>query len=152
VTDKTAVERMRRYRQRQRDETQRNLGKMQLRNVYVTPATYAMLHLLTEQYEDARGVIEEAIRRLHAAHYRPVTDNVTVASRSDRPKPAMRVQAPGKVERRAALVARVKALHRDQGMTANAIAAQLNREGEATLSGLGKWRHKAVQALLDEAG
>jgi hypothetical protein len=110
-----------------------------------------MLALLAEQYEDASGAIEEAIRRLHAAHYRAVTDSVTVTSRSDRPKPVPRVQEPGKVERRAALVRRIQELH-SEGLTASAIAARLNREGEATLSGVGQWRHKAVQALLGEAG
>jgi hypothetical protein len=110
-----------------------------------------MLALLTEQYEDASGAIEAAICRLHAAHYRPVADNVTVTSRSDRPKPAPQVQEPGKTNRRAALVRRIKALH-DEGLGATAIAARLNREGEATLSEVGQWRHKAVQALLDEAG
>jgi hypothetical protein len=151
VTDKTAAERMRRYRHRNRDEAQRHAGKVSLRNVYVTPAAHAMLALLAEQYGDASGAAEEAIRRLHAAHYRPVTDDVTVTSRSDRPKPAPRVQEPGKVERRTALVRRIQALH-SEGLTASAIAARLNREGEATLSGVGQWRHKAVQALLDEAG
>jgi hypothetical protein len=153
VTDKTAAERMRRYRQRNRDETQRHAGKVPLRNVYVTSAAHAMLALLAEQYEDASGAIEEAIRRLHAAHYRPVSDTVTVTSRSDRAKsaPRGRVQEPGKAARRADLVRHIKQMH-GEGLGASAIAARLNRESEATLSGVGQWRHKAVQALLDEAG
>ena len=118
-----------------------------------------MLALLAEQYGDASGAVEEAIRRLHAAHYRAVTDDVTI---TDEPrtrdetvtqpvtqKPPPR-QAPGQAERRAAIVRRVKELH-TSGITANAIASQLNREGEATLTGRGQWRHKAVQALINEA-
>jgi hypothetical protein len=151
VTDKTAAERMRRYRQHNSDEAKRHTGNVMFRHVYVTPATHAMLTLLAEQYGDASGAAEEAIRRLHAAHYRPVTDDITVTSRSDRPKSAPRVQEPGKAARCAALIQRIKALH-DEGLGATAIAARLNREGEATLSGVGQWRHKAVQALLDEAG
>jgi hypothetical protein len=110
-----------------------------------------MLALLAEQYGDASGAAEEAIRRLHAAHYRAVSDTVTVTSRSDRPKPVTRGHAlePGKADRRAALVRRIKELH-SEGMTASAIARVLNSEGEPTLSGLGEWRHKTVQALLDE--
>ena len=151
MTDTTAAERMRRYRQRNRDEAQRHAGKMQLRHVYVTPATHAMLALLAEQYGDASGAAKEAIRRLHAAHYRPVTDDVTVASRETPAPRRGTVTAPhGKADRRAALVRRIRALH-DEGLGATAIAARLNREGEATLSGVGQWRHKAVQALLDEA-
>jgi hypothetical protein len=150
MTAQTPAERTRRYRQRQRNDAERHDGKVPLRNVYVTSAAQAMLALLAEQYGDASGVIEEAICRLHAAHYRSVTDNVTVTARSDRPKPAPRMQEPGKPARRAALVRRIKALH-DEGLGATAIAARLNREGEATLSGVGQWRHKAVQALLNEA-
>jgi hypothetical protein len=151
MTAQTPAERTRRYRQRQRDESQRHVGNVLLRNIYVTSAAQAMLTLLAEQYGEASGAIEEAIRRLHAAHYRPVTDNVTMTSRSDRPKLAPRVQESGKADRRTALVRRIKALH-DEGLGATAIAVRLNREGEATLSGVGQWRHKAVQALLDESG
>jgi hypothetical protein len=94
---------------------------------------------------------EEAIRRLHAAHYRAVTGDVTVTSReTPAPRRGTVTAPPGKADRRAALVRRIKALH-DEGLGATAIAARLNREGEATLSGAGQWRHKAVQALLDEA-
>jgi hypothetical protein len=152
MSDPTAIERMQRYRQRKRDEAQRHSGKVQLRNIHVTPAAHAMLALLAEQYGDASGAAEEAIRRLHAAHYRAVSDTVTVTSRSDRAQsaPRGRVQEPGKAARRADLVRRIKQMH-GEGLGASAIAARLNREGEATLSGVGQWRHKAVQALLDEA-
>ena len=59
------------------------------------------------------------------------------------PKPALRPQAfePSKAEWR------IKELH-DEGISVSAIAAQLNREGEATLSGRGQWRHKLVLALM----
>jgi hypothetical protein len=51
---------------------------------------------------------------------------------------------------RAALGRHIKALH-DEGLGASAIAARPNREGGATLTECGQWRHKAVQALINEA-
>ena len=161
VADTSAVERMRRYRQRQRDEAERHAGKVALRKVFVTPAAHAMLAILGEQYGDVSGAVEEAIRRLHAAHYRAVTDDVTITNDprtrdvtvtqpvTQKPPPRTREQAPGQAERRASIMRRVKELHAS-GMTASAIAAQLNREGEATLTGRGQWRHKLVQALISE--
>lgn len=153
MADQTAVERVQRYRQRKREEAQRHIGKVLLRGVYVSPAASAMLAIISEQYGDPSEAVEEAIRQLHAQHYRRVSSDVPVTSRSDRPKPTPRGHAPepGQADRRAALVRRIKELHAG-GETANAIASRLNREGEATLTGRGQWRHKLVQALIDEAG
>jgi excisionase family DNA binding protein len=53
------------------------------------------------------------------------------------------------VERKAALVQRMRAMHA-KGLSGQAIATQLNAEGEPTLSGRGTWKKGTVDNLLKE--
>jgi hypothetical protein len=51
------------------------------------------------------------------------------------------------VQRKAALVARLRAL-KAQGLTLQAIATQLNAEGEPTLTHKGRWQKGTIGNLL----
>jgi excisionase family DNA binding protein len=63
------------------------------------------------------------------------------------PPPPM---ADGPLERRATLVRRVQALHK-QGLTLRAIAQRLNDEGVPTISGKGRWQQGTIGNLLAQA-
>jgi excisionase family DNA binding protein len=64
--------------------------------------------------------------------------------------PAPLPVAEGPLERRAALVRHVQALH-TQGLTLRAIAQRLNDEGVPTISGKGQWQQGTIGNLLAQA-
>jgi excisionase family DNA binding protein len=66
------------------------------------------------------------------------------------PMPPTRSAVETPQDRKAALLARLQAM-KAEGMSTQAIATQLNREGLPTISGRGQWQKGTVANLLAEA-
>jgi hypothetical protein len=122
-SDPTAYARLQRLRAKRRAE-----GR-QLVEVWLSAADAALVTELQQPDEPLSALIGRALRALQGQG------------------PAVPVSP---VERRAALVARIRAM-RAAEMTHRVIAAQFNAEGVPTLTGRGQWRAGTIINLLHEA-
>jgi hypothetical protein len=124
--DTTAYVRMQRMRER------RKQAGWQPYELWLDPETSVLLSDLKQPGEALHTLVRRALRAL---------------AREEQGDHAGETLSP--VQRKAALVARMRAMHA-QGLSGQAIATQLNAEGEPMLSGRGTWEKGTVDNLLKE--
>jgi hypothetical protein len=124
--DTTAYVRMKRMRERRKEQG------WQPYELWLDPETAGLLSELKQPGEALHALVRRALRAL---------------AREQQGDHAGETLSP--VQRKAALVARMRAMHA-QGLSGQAIATQLNAEGEPTLSGRGTWKKGTVDNLLKE--
>jgi hypothetical protein len=100
--------------------------------LWLDPETAAQLSELKQPGEALHALVRRAFRAL---------------AREEQGGHAGETLSP--VQRKAALVQRLRVMHA-QGLSGQAIANQLNAEGEPTLSGRGTWKKGTVDNLLKE--
>jgi recombinase len=132
--DEKARARVQRLRQRRKEQG------WQPFELWLPPDSAARLAQLKEPGEALHETVARALVALQAQGADDVTSNVTSSFSTD---------TPSSEQRKAALMQRMRAMQA-AGLSLQAIANQLNAEGEPTLSHRGMWKKGTVGNLLKE--